>query len=109
MFAAAIRLRYKMPKAERPFAVGKKSNVLIWIVGGIGFIGSLLAFVLSFVMPSMFDGQISTSTWWGVLIGGTVLMIIIPFVIYAARKPSWKDPNSDFEPFQSEIEQSQSK
>lgn len=105
MFAAAIRLRYTMPKADRPFAVGKKTNLWIWLVGGVGFLGSSLAFVLSFVMPSMFEGQISSSTWWGVLIGGTVLMVVIPFVIYAMRKPSWKDPNSDFEPFHTEAQQ----
>lgn len=99
MFSAAIYLRYSMPKAERPFAIGKKSNLLIWIVGGVGFLGSLLAFVLSFVMPAMFEGQISLAMWWGVLVGGTLLMIVIPFVIYANRKPSWKSATNDFEPF----------
>lgn len=99
MFAAAIALRYKMPKLERPFAIGKKSNVWIWLVGGLGFLGSLLAFLLSFIMPSMFEGQISDTTWFGVLLIGTILVIAAPFIIYALRKPSWKDPNSDIEPF----------
>ena len=26
-------------------------------------------------------------------------VFIIPFVIYAMRKPSWKDPNAEFAPF----------
>lgn len=99
MFAAAIYLRYSMKGANRPFSIGKKSNLLIWIVGGVGFLGSLMALILSFIMPSMFDGQISLSTWWGVLVGGVVLMIVIPFVIYAMRKPSWKNPDTQFAPF----------
>lgn len=99
MFAAAIALRYKMPKLARPFAVGKKGNGLMWIVAGLGFLGSLLAFVLSFIMPSMFEGQISSLTWFGVLIIGAVAVVATPFIIYAMRKPSWKDPNTDFEPF----------
>lgn len=99
MFAAAITLRYKMPKAVRPFAIGKKSNLLIWIVGGVGFLGSLLAFVLSFIMPTMFEGQISNFTWFGVLIAGAVIVVGAPFIIYAMRKPSWKNPDADIEPF----------
>ncbi|MEG1608110.1 MAG: amino acid permease [Mucinivorans sp.] len=99
MFAAAIYLRYSMPKAARPFSIGSGNNILIWIVGGVGFCGSLLAFVLSLIMPTMFEGQISNVTWFGVLIGGTLLMVLIPFVVYAMRKPSWKDPASDFAPF----------
>ncbi len=99
MFAAAITLRYKMKGTERPFSIGKKSNCAIWIIAGMGFCGSLLAFILSFVMPSMFEGQISQSLWWGVLVGGSAIVVIIPFIIYAKRKPEWRDAESDFEPF----------
>lgn len=98
MFVSAIMLRYKMAKTPRPFAVGKKGNGLIWLVAGLGFAGSLLAFVLSFVPPS----QISTGgngMWFGVLIGGAVVMVVIPFIIYAMRKPSWTDPKAVIEPF----------
>ncbi|MBO5016168.1 MAG: amino acid permease [Bacteroidaceae bacterium] len=97
MFAAAITLRYKMKSAERPFRLGK-GNILMWIMGGVGFGGSLLAFVLSFIPP----GQIQTGSpavWYSVLIAGCIVMILIPLIIYAARKPSWKDPSSEFAPF----------
>lgn len=99
MFSAAIVLRYKMPKLVRPFAIGKTSNMLMWIVAGVGFLGSLLAFVLSFIMPSMFEGQISDVTWFGVLIAGAIAVVVAPFIIFAMRKPSWKDPNASIEPF----------
>ena len=97
MFAAAIVLRYKMKDAERPFRLGK-GNALMWILGVVGFCGSLLAFVLSFIPP----GQINTGSntvWYTVLIAGCIIMVIIPFIIYALRKPSWRDPSSEFAPF----------
>ena len=97
MFAAAIVLRYKMKDAERPFRLGK-GNGLMWFLGAMGFGGSLLAFVLSFIPP----GQINTgntTVWYSVLIIGCIIMVVIPFIIYAMRKPSWKDPASDFAPF----------
>ena len=98
MFSGAIVLRYKMKKLNRPFRIGKNGNGLMWLIGGLGFCGSLLAFVLSFIPPS----QISTGSntvWFSVLIIGALIVVIAPFIIYASKKPSWVDPNSSFEPF----------
>lgn len=103
MFAAAIVLRYKMKSAPRPFRLGK-GNALMWILGVTGFAGSLLAFVLSFIPP----GQINTgnnTVWYAVLIIGCIVMVVIPFIIYAMRKPSWRDPSSEFAPFHWEEKQ----
>ena len=89
MFAAAIALRYKMRDTDRPFRLGK-GNGLMWLLGGLGFCGSLLAFVLSFIPP----GQIavgSKAVWFSVLIIGCIVVVVIPFIIYAMRKPSWQD------------------
>ena len=97
MFAAAITLRYKMKSTPRPFRLGK-GNGLMWLLGVVGFCGSLLAFILSFVPPS----QIATGSnkvWYSVLIIGCVVVVIVPFIIYAMRKPSWRDPNAEFAPF----------
>jgi putative glutamate/gamma-aminobutyrate antiporter len=97
MFAAAIALRYKMKDTPRPFRIGK-GNALMWIMGAVGFGGSLLAFILSFIPP----GQIATGSstvWYSVLIAGCVIMVVIPFIIYAVRKPSWRNPDSEFAPF----------
>lgn len=104
MFISAIVLRYKMPKASRPFSIGKKGNGVMWIVASVGFLGSLLAFILSFVPPS----QINTGgngMWFTVLVSGAIIVVIIPFIIYALRKPSWKDPKADIEPFHWEEKQ----
>ena len=99
MFTAAIVLRYKMRSTDRPFRLGK-GNGLMWLLGGLGFCGSLLAFILSFIPP----GQIavgSKAVWFSVLIIGCVVVVIIPFIIYAMRKPSWQDASAaaEFAPF----------
>ena len=98
MFAAAIYLRYNMKKAERPFRIGSKGNGLMWLIAGVGFLGSLLAFVLSFIPP----GQIavgSNAMWYSVLVIGCIVVVAAPLIIYAMRKPSWKDESAAFEPF----------
>ena len=84
MFSGAIVLRYKMKKLNRPFRIGKNGNGLMWLIGGLGFCGSLLAFVLSFIPPS----QISTGSntvWFSVLIIGALIVVIAPFIIYASK------------------------
>lgn len=103
MFSGAIALRYKMKKLNRPFRIGKSGNGLMWFIGGLGFCGSLLAFILSFIPPS----QISTGSntvWFSVLIIGALIVVVAPFIIYASKKPSWVNPNSNFEPFHWEVQ-----
>ena len=102
LFAAAIVLRYKMKSSNRPFRLG--GNPLMWIIAGLGFCGSLLAFVLSFIPPA----QISTgspTTWVTILVVGCIIVVVIPFIIYSMRKPSWKSPDTDFAPFHWEKQQ----
>ena len=99
MFASAIRLRYKLPQLERPFRLGAKGNGLMWLLGGMGFCGSLLAFVLSFIPPSQIAVGSST-VWYAVLIIGAIVFVVIPYIIYAMRKPSWKAPDANIEKFE---------
>ncbi|MBQ8269583.1 MAG: amino acid permease [Bacteroidaceae bacterium] len=101
MFAAAIYLRYSMREAPRPFRLGSKGNCVMWIVSGMGFLGSLLAFVLSFIPPAQISVG-SNTTWYSVLIIGCLVVVIAPFIIYAMRKPHWVDKESQFEPFHDE-------
>jgi putative glutamate/gamma-aminobutyrate antiporter len=102
MFAAGIYLRFSQPNRPRPYKI-PGGDIGMWIVGGLGFLGSLLALVLSFIPP----GQIkvgSPTLYVGILIGLSVFFIAIPFVIYAVRKPHWRNPDSDFAPFTWEAE-----
>ena len=99
-----IVLRYKMKGTARPFRLGKKGNGLMWTIGTVGFCGALLAFILSFVPPSQISVG-SNTVWFSVLIIGCVVVVGAPFVIYAMRKPSWKDPQAaaEFAPFHWEV------
>ena len=75
----------------------------MWIIGGLGFLGSLMAFSFSFIPP----GQIavgSPAVYVGILVGGAAVMVLLPFLIYAFRKPHWRDPSSAFVPFTWQIE-----
>ena len=104
MFAAAIYLRYNMPKATRAFRLGNKGNWLMWLVAGVGFIGSLAAFILSFLPPAQIATG-SSSSWVTMLVVGVIIFVAAPFIILMFQKPSWKDPESDFEPFHWEADQ----
>ena len=93
-----------MKDAKRPFRVGSKGNWIMWIIGGLGFAGSLLAFVLSFIPPAQINTG-SNLVWFSVLLGGCVVMVAIPFIIYANRKKSWLAKDTEFEPFHWEEKQ----
>ncbi len=99
MFASAITLRYKLPNYDRPFRLGARGNGLIWILAGLGFCGSLLAFVLSFIPPSQIAVG-SSAVWYAVLFIGAIIFVVIPFIIYSRRKPTWKSADADFEKFE---------
>jgi amino acid transporter len=97
MFVAAIRLRYTQPHKARPFRI-PGGNFGMWAVGTVGLVGALLAMTLSSIPPK----QISTGSpavYVGLLLGGAVVFVAIPFILFAFHKPNWKAPDSDFEPF----------
>ncbi|WP_257286242.1 putative glutamine/gamma-aminobutyrate antiporter GadC [Endozoicomonas sp. SESOKO1] len=102
MFAAAIYLRFSQPNRPRPYSI-PGGRYGMFIVAGIGFIGSLIAFIFSFIPP----GQISVgspTTYVVILIALTIFFVCLPFFIYANRKPHWKDEDNDFAPFTWELE-----
>ncbi len=98
MFASAIRLRYNMKDAPRPYRLGKSGNGVMWLIAGVGFIGSLLAFIFSFFPPSQIEMG-SNAVWFSVLIFGTILFVVLPFIILAFKKKSWNSMGTDFVPF----------
>lgn len=105
MFAAAIKLRYNMKDYERPYRIGKKGNALMWLISGLGFCGSLLAFVLSFIPPAQIATG-SNTVWYSVLAIGCIVVVGAPLAIYNCRKASWIDKSAAFEPFHWEGKQS---
>ena len=104
MFAAAIYLRYSQPNRPRPYRV-PGGDVGMWIVAGVGFLGALMAFAFSFIPPDQISVG-SPAVYVGILVAGAAIMVILPFLIYAFRKPHWRDPDSEFVPFTWQIEHS---
>jgi putative glutamate/gamma-aminobutyrate antiporter len=102
IYFSFLRLRRTEPNVKRGFRVpgGEFGK---WLVAGIGILGALVAMLLSFVPPS----QINTGSpfvYVLILIVGSAIFIIIPFLVYAKRKANWRDPATTFEPFEWEIE-----
>ncbi|XXF75055.1 amino acid permease [Myxococcaceae bacterium GXIMD 01537] len=88
MFAAAIYLRYSEPNTPRSYRVpGGEAGM--WVIGGAGLLGSLIAFVLSFIPPSQIKVG-SPLTYVLILLAGNVLFIVAPLVLYARRKAHWR-------------------
>jgi len=102
MFVAAIRLRYTQPAKARPFKI-PGGNAGMWLVGTVGLLGALTAMALSSIPPK----QISTGSpaiYIGILLVGSAIFVVIPFIVYALHKPGWKAVDSDFEPFDWQLE-----
>ena len=102
MYVAAIRLRYTQPNIARPFRI-PGGNYGMWAIGTVGLLGASTALAFSFIPPN----QISTGSptiYIGILLVGSALFAAIPFIFFAFRKPSWKAADSDFEPFEWQIE-----
>ena len=72
----------------------------MYIIAGVGFLGALLAFVLSFFPPSQIAVG-SPTIYIGFLVAGNVLFVGLALIIYAIRRPPWKQPGSnvEMEPF----------
>lgn len=88
MFLAALRLRVKASQIQRAYQVPGGMKGLIAICS-LGIFGSASGFILGFLPPSQLDtgNLIRFETF---LIGGTLLFCILPFFIFALRKPHWK-------------------
>ncbi len=70
----------------------------MWLIAGVGFVGSLVAFIFSFFPPSQVNMG-SDAVWFTVLIAGTLVFVVLPFIILKFRKPSWDSMGNNFVPF----------
>jgi amino acid transporter len=97
MFAAGVRLRYSQPDVKRAYeAPGGLAGM--WFFGGAGFTASFVAFLLSFMPPSQINIG-SPTLYSSILIGCFMLAIATPLLIFALRKPDWRNAAlTDFEP-----------
>jgi glutamate:GABA antiporter len=85
MFVAAVRLRRTQPDHPR----GYRAPMLVGLCG-VGFAASLSALLIGFIPPSQF-GSGSVGVYVGVVAGGALgLGLLVPYLFYRLRKPSWK-------------------
>lgn len=89
LFASGIRLKYAYPDVKRTYTVpGGKAGM--WIVAGLGWVGMLFVIAISFFPPS--NLKIGSPLFYVSFMGiGLVLFTILPIVIYALKKPEWKE------------------
>lgn len=102
IYGAFVRLRRTEPNVRRGYKV-PGGNFVKWLIGVVGVVGAVAATVLSFFPPS----QINTGSpvvYIIILLVGCVVLLAVPFVVYDYRKPDWRDKNTDFYPFNWEIE-----
>lgn len=102
IYGAFIRLRHTQPGKTRGFRVpcGKLGE---WIVCLLGIAGAVLALVLSYIPPSQIDTG-SPVVYVGIILVGVGVFVALPLIVYGLRKPSWRNPNSHFYPFDWQIE-----
>ncbi|MCM1255858.1 MAG: amino acid permease [Duncaniella sp.] len=102
IYGAFIRLRRTQPNKKRGFAVpgGKFGE---FVVCFFGILGALAALLLSYLPPSQIDTG-NPIVYIGIILIGVAIFVAIPLVIYALRKPSWRNPNAHFYPFDWQIE-----
>lgn len=87
MFVAAVRLRRKEPDHPR----GYRAPMLVGLCG-VGFAASLAALLVGFIPPSQF-GSGNTGVYIVVVAGGALgLGLVVPYLFYRFRKPSWRQP-----------------
>jgi amino acid transporter len=85
MFVAAVRLRRSQPDHPR----GYRAPMLTALCG-VGFAASLAALLIGFVPPSQF-GSSNVGVYLLIVAGGALgLGLLVPFLFYKLRKPSWK-------------------
>ena len=102
IYISFVRLRHTAPNKTRGFKVpGGKFGM--WVVTILGVAGAVVAGVRSFIPPSQIKTG-SPAVYVGVLIVGVAVFVSLPLIVYALRKKSWRDANSDFYPFDWQIE-----
>jgi amino acid transporter len=87
MYAAAITLRYTVPRLARPFRVPGGLPGM-WVAAGVGFMGVLFSFLVAFYPPDQLPVG-SPTLYVALVIIGTVVFCGIPLIIHSLRHPEW--------------------
>ncbi|MDE6126411.1 MAG: APC family permease, partial [Muribaculaceae bacterium] len=102
IYGAFLWLRHTQPGKKRGFRV-PGGDFGKWVVSIVGILGALAALALSYLPPSQIQTG-SPAVYIGILVAGVAVFVALPLVVYAKRKPSWRDPSAHFYPFDWQIE-----
>ncbi|KLN95713.1 glutamate:gamma-aminobutyrate antiporter [Moellerella wisconsensis] len=100
LFLGYIHLVRKQPEKNRAFNVPGGNGVKI-LIASIGFIVSVLAFVVSFFPPSSLPGSEGNETYVISLVISFLIVLAIPFIIYGLHNKKGKTTNVTLVPIQS--------
>lgn len=98
MYAAAIKLRRSGGETGKGFRIPGGAPGL-YVVAGIGFLAVAFALVLCFVPPDRLEVG-TPAVYLGTVAAGAVVFTAIPMIIYALRRPSWRQggPHASLHP-----------
>ena len=82
MAIGIIRLRKVAPDLKRPFRIGKHGNGLCYAVAGLLLVTIVAANVMTYATSSLVNNVVVTAV--------TVVLFVIPLVIYKYQKADWK-------------------
>jgi len=88
MFATVIIQRNKFPNKKRLYRI-PGGTVGLWLVAGLGFLASLMTFIIGFVPPEGINVG-SRLSYELFLLCGLVVMSLPPFIVYQYRQPHWQ-------------------
>lgn len=83
MFSSGIRLRYKKPFKHREYCI-PCGNLGMWVVAGVGFLGSLFAIVVGFFPPAQLETG-SLLFYESFLMVGILLTLAMPLFVYSLK------------------------
>lgn len=102
IYGAFFRLRRTEPNLKRGFRV-PGGNFGKYVVTIVGVLGAFIALALSYIPPSQITIG-SPVIYVGLLLVCVGVFLALPLIIYAKRKPSWRNNSTHFYPFNWQIE-----
>jgi putative glutamate/gamma-aminobutyrate antiporter len=88
MFLSVLRLRYSEPDVKRAYKM-PFGTIGVWLINCVGIAASIFVLFIGFFPPSQLD--ISSAGIYRLFIAvSLVVLLAIPFIIFALKKPTWK-------------------